>query len=61
MSPCSSFPSLLLLFDNFILLPSLALFPGLPMFFNVHEKNQEGLVDVGDIMDMVCDDEHWNE
>ena len=31
------------------------------MFFNIHEKNQEGLVDFGDIMDMVCDDMHCNE
>ena len=39
----------------------LALYPGLTMFFNVHEKNQEGLVDFGDVMDVVCDDAHWNE
>ena len=31
------------------------------MFFNVHKKNWEGLVDFGDIMDVVCDDVHWNE
>ena len=30
---------------------------------HVHEKNQEGLVDFDDIMDVVCDDtiNHWNE
>ena len=39
----------------------LASYPGLPMFFNVHEKNQEGLVDFSDVMDVVCDDTHWNE
>ena len=37
---------------------SVALCPGLPMFFNIHEKNWEGLVDV---MDVVCGDAHWNE
>ena len=33
------------------------------MFFNVHKKNQGqvGLVDFGDIMDIVCDDVHCNE
>ena len=30
----------------------------LPMFFNVHEKNREGLVDFYDVMDVVCDDAH---
>ena len=39
----------------------LVLFPGLPMFFNIHKKNLEGLVDFGDVIDMVCDDVHWNE
>ena len=37
----------------------LASFPGLPMFFNVHEKNREGLVDFHDVMDVVCNDAHW--
>ena len=37
----------------------LASYPGLPMFFNIHEKNQEGLVDFHDVMDVVCDDAHW--
>ena len=40
---------------------SLASYPGLPMFFNIHEKNREGLVDFGDVMDVVCDDTDWNE
>ena len=39
----------------------LASYPGLPMFFNVHEKNWEGLVDFDDVMDVVYDDAHWNE
>ena len=26
------------------------------MFFNVHEKNREGLVHFGDVMNLVCDD-----
>ena len=39
----------------------LALYPGLPMFFNIHKKTWEGLVDFGDIMDVVCDDARWNE
>ena len=34
-------------------------YPDFPMFFNVHEKNQEGLVDFHDVMDVVCDDAHW--
>ena len=34
----------------------LASYPDLPMFFNVHEKNWERLVDFGDVMDVVCDD-----
>ena len=34
-------------------------YPDFPMFFNVHEKNQEGLVDFHDVMDVVCDDTHW--
>ena len=38
-----------------------ASYPGLPMFFNVHEKSREGLVDLCDVMDVVCDDAHWNE
>ena len=38
-----------------------ASYPGLPMFFNVHEKNREGLIDFGDVVDVVCDDTHWNE
>ena len=38
-----------------------ASYPGLPMFFNLHEKNLEGLVDFGDVMDVVCDDAYWNE
>ena len=38
-----------------------ASYPGLSMFFNVHEKNWEGLVDFGDVMDVVCDEAHWNE
>ena len=38
-----------------------ASYPGLPMIFNVHEKNWEGLVDFGDVKDVVCDDVHWNE
>ena len=38
-----------------------ASYPGLPMFFNIHKKNQEGLADFGDVMDVVCDDAHWNE
>ena len=25
------------------------------MFFNIHEKNWEGLVNFGDVMDVVCD------
>ena len=37
-----------------------ASYPGLPMFFNIHEKIREGLVDFGDVMDVVCDDAHWN-
>ena len=35
------------------------MYPGLLMFFNVHEKNQEGLVDFHDVMDVVCNDTHW--
>ena len=31
------------------------------MIVDVHEKNREGLVDFGDVMDAVCDDAHWNE
>ena len=38
-----------------------ALHPGLSMLFNVHKKNLAGLVDFGDVMDVVCDDVHWNE
>ena len=30
------------------------------MFFNIHEKNREGLVDFHDIMDVVCNDAHWH-
>ena len=30
------------------------------MVVNVHEKNWEGLVDFGDVIDVVCDDAHWN-
>ena len=39
----------------------LASYPGLPMIFNVHKKNREGLVDFGDIMDVVYDDAYWTE
>ena len=48
------------LFTNYFLCSGfgLASFPGLPMFFNVKEKNREGQVDFGDIMDVVCDDTH---
>ena len=42
-------------------MPNIASHPGLLMFINIHEKNQEGLVDFGDVMDVVCDDTHWNE
>ena len=34
------------------------LYPGFP---NIHEKNRAGLVDLGDVMDVVCDEAHWNE
>ena len=37
-----------------------ASYPGLPMFFNVHEKNREGLVDFHAVMDVVCDDTDWH-
>ena len=30
------------------------------MVFNVHEKIAEGLVDFGDVIDVVCGDAHWN-
>ena len=39
---------------------TIASYPGFPVFFNIHEKSEEGLVDFGDIMDMVCDDVHYN-
>ena len=35
-----------------------ASYPGHPMFFYIHEKNREGLVDFGDVMDVVCDNAH---
>ena len=38
-----------------------SLVPRPPHVFNIHKKNQEDLVDFGDVMDTVCDDAHWNE
>ena len=34
-------------------------YPSLPMFFNVHEKYREGLVDFHNIMDVVCNYAYW--
>ena len=31
------------------------------MLFNIHKKILEGLVDFGDVMDVACDDAHWNK
>ena len=38
-----------------------SLIPRPPHVFQHTRENREGLVDFGDVMDMVYDDVHWNE